>query len=234
MASRGGVFGGFVHIVESPSAKELLDGRTEGRVLGEALALAGIPHCYSLVTNTVTLREALHDRLVVAWRAHGEPPILHRSLHGNSKGVALTDDTFITWEDLGAELTPPMKAMEGGLLTCMSSCFGSSGCRMAMHTRKDKVFWALVGNRARLSLRDSAVAYVTFYHLFFKGLSLEECVTRMRLASANADFLFLFGEAVKSDWAKAVGRATVDRLLAAIKAPRATPPGSAEDGGPHR
>jgi hypothetical protein len=30
---------GFVHVIESPSADELLDGRTEGRVLGEALVL---------------------------------------------------------------------------------------------------------------------------------------------------------------------------------------------------
>lgn len=40
---------GFVHIIESPSANDILEERTEGKALGEFLRLAKIPYCYNLV-----------------------------------------------------------------------------------------------------------------------------------------------------------------------------------------
>jgi len=50
---------GFVYVIESPSSSDLLDGRTEGRALTEALVLAQIPSWYSLVTDQVTLCSAI-------------------------------------------------------------------------------------------------------------------------------------------------------------------------------
>jgi hypothetical protein len=82
----------FVHIIESPADFDLLDGRTEGRVLLEALNLSSVPAAYSLVTTRTTLDEALGNRLIQAADYYKRIPILHLSLHGNSQGIELTEN----------------------------------------------------------------------------------------------------------------------------------------------
>ncbi|NEP10906.1 MAG: hypothetical protein F6K14_11960 [Symploca sp. SIO2C1] len=191
---------GFVHIIESPSAHDLLDGRTEGRVLCEILNLAKIPYFYSLATTLETFNTALDTRLIEAFEHFQQPPILHLSMHGNQEGVELTNNTLISWADLQALLAPLTNAMQGELLICMSSCFGGSGCRMAMHEGKDQPFLALVGNNRSVSWEDAAVAYVTFYHLLFKGIPVETCVERMKSASNDHNFVVWLGHQVKAVW----------------------------------
>ena len=192
---------GFVYVIESPSDADLLDGRTEGRSLCEALRLAEIPRWYSLVTTSKTFEESIGGRLSEALSQRRLPPIIHLSMHGNNDGIGLTNGDFISWEDLRKLLAPLTNAMNGGLLICMSSCFGSAGCRMAMHEDSDQPFWALVGNKASAVWADAGVAYITFYHLFFKNFPVEECVNRMRLASGDPNFDWFPGRAVKADWA---------------------------------
>lgn len=206
----------FVYVIESPSDTDLLDGRTEGRSLCEALKLADIPHWYSLATTSKSFEESLGSRLSEALSRFDQPPILHLSMHGNNEGVGLTSGEFLTWANLRKSLTPLTNAMAGGLLICMSSCFGGSGCRMAMHEDKDYPFWALVGNSQSALWSDAAVAYITFYHLFFKGIPVEQCVEHMRTASGDNNFIVFSGHSVKADWAsfmEETRRATLVRAL---------------------
>jgi len=197
----------FVHIIESPSANDLLEGRTEGRVLNEILNLANIPHCYNLATTKETFNTALVTRLNEESKKFQKYPILHLSMHGNQNGISLTDNTFLQWTDLQAMLRPLNNFLKGELLICMSSCFSSSGCWMAMNEDKDETFWALVGNSSSVSWDDAAVAYVTFYHLLFKNPSveksqLEEYVGYMKSASKDDNFEVWGGRAIKTAWAK--------------------------------
>jgi hypothetical protein len=214
---------GFVHIIESPDPDDLLDGRMEGRVLGEALTLADIPHSYTLAANIGAFRRALSDRLVTAWTKHAVPPIIHLSMHGNADGIQLLSGEFVTWNDLRRELMPLFRAMPNALLVCMSSCFGIAGCRTAMNLDNEPHFWALVGHPGTVAWADSAVAYVTFYHLFFKGTDVATCVEAMKTASGDAGFAFTLGADIKRDWStqvqkliEAEGTATVSRFLSAL------------------
>jgi hypothetical protein len=196
----------FVHIIESPSAADLLTDQIEGRALCGALQIARIPHRYNLASNLETFRLALSERLIQAiheFESDRRKPILHLSMHGNEQGVGLTDSSFLSWSDLQRELQPLLNAMQGGLLICMSSCFGSSGCRIAMHDSKDHPFWALVGNSSSVEWSDAAIAYITFYHHFFKGRDIDHCVMNMRVASGDNNFSQLSGYAAKKTWADA-------------------------------
>jgi hypothetical protein len=100
---------GFVYVIESPSSLDLLDGRTEGRALCQALSLAEIPYWYSLVTDRESLGQAIGPRLVEAWKTlGGKPPILHFSMHGNQEGVALTNrEDFPFLARSTSSATPP-------------------------------------------------------------------------------------------------------------------------------
>jgi hypothetical protein len=98
--------------------------------------------------------------------------------------------------------------MQGGLLICMSSCFGASGCRMAMYSDNEPPFWALVGNTGNTPWADAAVGYVTFYHLFFKGTGVAQCVPAMRVASGDPNFLLVSGPEAKANWLAFVQKQT--------------------------
>lgn len=209
---------GFVYVIEAPSDIDLIDGRTEGRALCEALRLAEIPHWYSLTTTMRAFDESLGARLAEAYTKFQLPPILHLSMHGNDQGVRITDGTFLSWYDLQKALVPLTNAMNGGLLICMSSCFGSAGCRMAMHEEKDQPFWALVGNNTSALWADAAVAYITFYHLFFKGQSAEQCVEAMKHASGDHNFMLWSGHKVKADWGALMSQSRRNQLAEALRA----------------
>lgn len=208
---------GFVHIIESPSDADILNGRMEGKALSKAFDLANIPYVYNLVTTKATLRQALTTKLNEAIQLNQKLPILHISMHGNGDGVALTNNEFLSWDDLRIELTPLLNNMQGALLICMSSCFGGSGCRMAMHQKSDHPFWALIGNSKEALWDDAAVAYITFYHSFFKGLAVQECVAKMRVASGDENFMVFEGAHIKEDWASFLRKKNLGGGLFALK-----------------
>jgi hypothetical protein len=196
----------FVHIIESPSAADLLGDQVEGRALCNALELARIPHAYSLATNKEMFRKALMNPLA------GKPsnpllresiPILHLSMHGNADGVGLTSGEFISWNQLRSDLAPLLAGMGGHLLICMSSCDGAMGCRMAMNDETFPSFGALVGNTKSVDWGDAAVAYISFYHQYFKYKPIEECVRIMREASGDDNFFYVSSEAAKQAWVNA-------------------------------
>ena len=190
----------FVNIIESPSSQDLLDGRTEGRMLLESLQLAQISAAYSLVTDAATLQQAIEVRLRDAARRYQKIPIMHFSMHGNADGVQLTSGEFVTWSSLYEQLLPVMRATKGTLLICMSSCVGHAGMRMAMNENAEPVFWALVGNTGAAAWADAAVAFSSFYHLFFKNFNLDICVNSMKLASGDHNFVFHLGEETRLNW----------------------------------
>ena len=207
----------FVYIIESPSDFDLLDSRTEGKTLCGALDLASIKHSYSLVSSKKAFVEAINNRLLRYWQEHNVSPILHFSMHGNDQGIELTNGDFIQWYQLSQLLAPLNDAMQGGLLICMSSCFGASGCRMAMHEEDHFPFWALIGNEVSANWTDAAVAYVTFYHQFFKETSIEDCVKKMCIASGDSIFKVYLGHSINKNWKDLMNKNRQENIIAALR-----------------
>lgn len=206
----------FVYVIESPSDIDLLDGRTEGRALCETLRLACVDHGYSLVTTLQSLRYALKDRLIeIGSHFPHKIPLLHLSVHGNDDGIQLTDGCFLSWDELRQELNPLMHALNGVLLIGMSSCKGLAGIRMAMFEGEEKTFGFLVGNAGDVKWHDGAIAFSTFYHLLFKGRTVQHCVAQMNAASDDGRFMVFDGDKVKTDWHKRIQEDQWRKVLAA-------------------
>lgn len=187
----------FVHIIESPSSTDLLEGDTEGRVLVQALALSRIPHYYNLVTSLQTLDDALGIRLQTARLELGKVPVLHLSCHGNRGGICLTSGEFVSWRDLRDRLLPLNTQLEGGLLLTMSSCFGLSGREMAMRVDGPVPFFAIVAHPNKVRLSDLAVAFTVFYHHIGKGGTMQQCVEAMKAASGEDRFEVSYGPRIQ-------------------------------------
>lgn len=190
-----------MHIVESPSSWDLLDGRTEGRALSESLQLAGIRHRYSHVTNHETLAAALGERLAAAVSDfQGARPVVHFSAHGCDDGIQLTNGVIVSWAELGHLLRPVHSHFEHGTLVCLSSCKGYSGIRMAMTTEPANTFWALVAHMGQPTWSDACVGFIAFYNRFFKGHDPLECVKAMRAATGDDQFVLELGTSVRANW----------------------------------
>lgn len=198
---------GFVHIIESPSSDDLLDGQTEGKSLCASFELSKIPHCYNLVTNEESFKKALSNRLLDAWKKFKPTvPYLHLSMHGNNDGIELTDGKIFTWSELYNCLFPLIKTMDGNLIITMSTCEGAAGCKMAFQNLTGPTFLAIIGNTESTNWDDASVAYTVFYHNLMKGKALNDCVIAMQMASGDKNFLPLDGKTLQNSARKELVR----------------------------
>ena len=187
----------YVHIVESPSPADLLDGRTEGRVLCSFLDVAGIPYLYNLAVDANQFSVAMTDRILQGGELFGLPPILHISCHGAETGIQLTDQreagVLIPWSDLATYLRP-IHQFTNGLGVCMSSCHGGQGRQMAQVLKPEEIpFSWIVGAGDNIDLRDVALAYAVFYRCFQRG-NLETVIDAMHGAAGGGGFQIAFGQ----------------------------------------
>ncbi len=100
------------------------------------------------------------------------------------------------WRHFGKQRMPVIHMSMHGL----SSCHGSHACGMEMNNCPDQPIWCFVGNTDAVEWSDAAVAYVTFYHHFFKGREINDCVDRMKAASGDDKFVALLGKKAKAFW----------------------------------
>lgn len=201
---------GFVYIVESPNDADLLLGRTEGRTLCEALQLSGTANKHNLAVSRGAFEYCLVTGLIQESSAAGVAPVLHLSCHGNKQGIELTDGTRYSWPELRTLLLQAMNST--ALLIGLSSCEGASGAVMAMFEDTHQPFWALVGPTTTVAWSDAAVAFTTFYHLWFKQFTLGESVTRMNAAAGlEHAFVAYSGQHLRDAWNSRATLAQVQR-----------------------
>lgn len=209
----------YVHIVESPSPDDLLDGRTEGNTLRSFLKLAEIPCQYNMVVNRRLLDMALTNRIAEGVEEFELPPIIHFSAHGNGDGLQLTDQRdaqkLVPWANLRGLLLPIHQAANG-VGVCISSCGGLFGRKMAQVTTPDQIpmSW-VVGSETAMDYADAALAFAVFYRRFWEGAEEKELIAAMRAASGISDFKLEYGHVVQQSHAKTV--AAIDKLRAMIK-----------------
>ena len=180
------------------------------------LDIALNPQTYSIATSSEIFDLCLTERLGEAVKKHDGLPLLHLSLHGNTQGIQFTNDESLNWNQLRLKLLPLIRGMNGNLIICMSSCFGASGCRMAMHHDNEPTFSALIGNNTEMEVSDAALAYATFYSLLFKGKRIDDCVKAMCISAGNSNFDVLYGQQTKQDYIKFLKQQSAVQLQNAV------------------
>ena len=189
----------YIHIIESPSAGDLLNGRTEGRTLGSFLELAGIGCTYCLATDLATFQESLSARIVDGLRRHAKLPMLHVSSHGDKNGIALTNGHFVAWRDLSGMLRPINAALSNNLILCLSTCYGLRGSSMAIDPDLPLPMHALIACGKEVPWHTAALGFLTFYYqLLVLERDVNEAVSAMCAATANADFRAVRGEELQA------------------------------------
>jgi hypothetical protein len=202
----------FVHIIESPSAKDLLDNRREGLLLQEGLKMAGVAHSYCLAVDRNTFHEALYPKFLVSLKGKYIKCILHISAHGNHDGIALTNG-FLSWHDLDNLLSPINKILENYMVVCMSSCVGFAGCKMAMKTSPPHPFFGLIGPTQEISIADTAIAFLTFYYRLSKGADVLTALEAMKISSGNVNFNSITADSAKQLYLKEIEKRKMEEMI---------------------
>lgn len=226
LSSNADIF--LVYIVESPSPDDFYSNRSEGALLASAAALDGIPSVVRIVINHEKLVQALSFGIVDAAKHHpSRLPILHISAHGYDDGIQLSDGGTLSWEHLRELLIPLNKALNGGLILCMSTCKGYSACRMAMHASHNPSlpFCALVANTDEPRWSSTAVGYAAFYHRLLLGASVRDAVEAMKVASGDPNWVFDMADSIHRSYVeKFPPRGLAQALLAMQDTLRVTNP----------
>ena len=180
----------FVYIIESPSAPDLYHGRSEGARLVETLKLDGIACVSRTAINRTAFMAALRIGLPEEMKLFPDRiPLIHLSAHGSEEGIQLSSDEVMTWDELRDQLVPINQSLNGNLLLFMSACQGYSACQMAMRDGDGPhPFLGMVGSPHSPMWSDTAIAYLTLYHLLAKGKTIPEAVSAMKVVSGCAWF----------------------------------------------
>lgn len=187
----------FVFVIESPSAADLYNRRSEGNIIRQAVELNGITCVVKTAISLQAFDACLKIGLAEAMASlPGFIPILHISAHGSDEGIQLSDRTIILWHELRDHFRPVNESFKNSLIVCMSSCKGYSGVRMTMHPKDQHLpFFALVGCSDEPTWAETAVAYATLYHQLHRGEHISVAVEAMRVASGRATFWLKHAEA---------------------------------------
>jgi hypothetical protein len=196
----------YVHIVESPSPAELLEGLTEGRALCSFLDVAGICYSYNLAVDETQFHIAMTDKIIQMGQWFKLPPILHFSAHGGDQGIQLCHQrqarSCITWEQL-AQYVKPIHTTIRGVGVCMSCCGGAHGKKMAEVLRPEDVPYAwIVGTHTKIEICDAALAFAVFYRAFQRGEAESRVIVAMNAASGASDFRMEYGSVTQQEYAQ--------------------------------
>lgn len=204
-----------VHVIESPSAADLLDRRQEREALHRALRPTGLGIEDYLVIN----RRALASALVrIARRPEAESAphtIIHLSAHGSPHGLTLSSGEVLDWPQLSEALRHVNEAVSGRLLLCLSACHGLHALKM-VKAKKSLPFRVLVGPTREVFWTDALIAFLTFYHrVVFKNTPPHEAVAVMNLAAGLPEQFFVAVDGARLQ--KKVAASTRDRKLRSLR-----------------
>ncbi|WP_223827953.1 CHAT domain-containing protein [Vreelandella titanicae] len=149
-----------VVIIESRSASDIFDGRSEGESLQHVLKLENVRAKLFNVCNRKQLQKALD------YAAKDSVTYVHFSGHGSDDGFTLTsydfgdkDDGFVSWQDFDEMAWPKLK----GKCLCFSSCDIGRGVEAVFDFHKSFCN-AIVAPTRKITWGEGLVAFSAFYH----------------------------------------------------------------------
>lgn len=204
----------FVYAVECPSPEDLYNDHSERDVLYRATALNNVPCVYRVVQTRDLLHKALNQGLPQAMRQHpGMMPLLHLIGHGRNEGFAISQQEFLSWDELRVALLP-VRRITSLLILCMSSCSSFNACLMAMREDVAEVpFYAVVGHVGQPTLADTAVGYTAFYHWLAKGAHISKAVDAMKAASGDQGFAIVWAENARAGYLQELQKRQFKQML---------------------
>lgn len=123
----------FVHVIESPTPFDLLNGRTDGQEVCDEFGVAGIAHALHVVADKEMLEIALRLRIATESKRRGTAPAIVFTMYAEHSGLRLTSGELVAWEELQRMLIAVRDAQPNGVL--MSFLRGKGGALADLFVR---------------------------------------------------------------------------------------------------
>jgi hypothetical protein len=195
-----------VYIIESPSPKDLLDGRNEGIALSEMLSLAQIHNQRHTVVDVDTWLEAFGRIVTDIKRSDNSLGIvdLHFSMHGSPQGICLTDGQVLPWTTLYQYIkwfndrvgymdidVAPGK-LYGPASLNFSCCDGFHAKELKASCTNILPYTLLIGPAKVVGWSDSLIAFASYYHnAIHKNFPPKHAVKMMNIAAGLEDIFHI-------------------------------------------
>ena len=115
----------FVHVIESPTPFDLLNGRTDGQDVCEELDASGIEHTLHVAADKEMLEIVLRLRVATESKRRGWAPAIVFTMYADDGGLRLTSGELVPWSELQRMLIAVRDAQPSGVL--MSFLRGRGG-----------------------------------------------------------------------------------------------------------
>jgi hypothetical protein len=173
-----------VFIVESSYPQDFYNEWLDGQVTRNLLNTMGIANQLKLVIDRQHFENAIKDA------AQGNFDVLHLSCHGGDDGIALCDDTRLSWKEF-VRIFDDHKYLPSALV--MSTCCGAAsgiGDEFAKITHGP---WIIFGSTVPLGYSEYCVAWAILYHqLNTEGVRRSTAQTAMQKVNAVVSDKFLY------------------------------------------
>lgn len=118
-------------------------------------------------------------------------PVLHLELHGDLKGLVLSNGDIITWADFVDRMREINVKTENNLFITMGICFGAN---ILLHTQFDKPapFFGFIGSLHEIYNGDIYLRYSEFYYEFLKSYDITQSLERLYKANPEHPNVYSF------------------------------------------
>lgn len=113
-------------------------------------------------------------------------PIIHFEVHGdsNKKGLALSSNELITWEELYKNLVPINIAIKNELFITMAVCYGNFWLS-SVFLNRPTAFRGIVGSFHQIYEWDLIIRFEAFYQELFKSFDLNLAYESLKKSNPN-------------------------------------------------
>ncbi len=127
----------------------------------------------------------IENELSPPWGDDISLPIIHFETHGNTSGLGLADNSFLTYDELFPILSRINQHMRNNLLVVMSACCGAHLVRIIQHNFNPPLpaaFWAVCGPSVVVYPDDLLRAFTAFYTELLTSRDLNAALNALKNA----------------------------------------------------
>lgn len=192
----------YVCIIES--AKD----NVEATLLQDKLACTRISVIVRRADNQRAFQSALQSAMIHFIAYGASFPVLHISAHGCEKGIRLSNNDFITWDEFGAAIGTQLSDR---LILCMSTCQGLRSWGMALMEGFPH-YLLLVGSEEKPRWNDTKAGFPVFYQSLAQGKTIDEAIVNLQTFSGQSHFMIVPGPLVRQLREEVVNSKTLDDI----------------------
>jgi hypothetical protein len=193
-----------VYIIESAQDD------AEAMVLQQKLARIGMSIMVRKVDNKKAFLSALQCAMIHFMAHKASFPVLHISAHGCEKGIGLSNNDFVPWEEFGAAVGTQLTDR---LILCMSTCEGLRSWGMAL-MQSSPHYLLLVGTEEKPDWNDTKAGFPVFYQSLAQGKTIERALHDLQTTSGHSYFTAVPGPFVQELREEVVNAKSPDDLHA--------------------